>query len=140
MHDMPTISAALSLLPCSRKYRFPARPEANVNLEGVCMPKDDNFPFHIPNDPEELGVPMEHIQQKNKIWIGGETRAIEHLGDRLKVEEEALANGFFMPNQVNPDLLGPSMSLSAALSLGCLSVRRFYWSLQDLNASVDSCF
>ncbi|GFU12876.1 cryptochrome-1 [Nephila pilipes] len=116
----------------------PSRPESYVNLEKVLMPKDDSFPIDLPNNPDDLGVFMECIQQSNRIWIGGETHALKHLDARLKVEEEALESGIFMPNQAKPDLLGPSMSLSAALSLGCLSVRKFYWSLQDLHERVNS--
>ena len=36
-----------------------------------------------------------------------------------------------MPNQYLPDLCAPPKSLSAHLKFGCLSVRRFYWSIQD---------
>ncbi|XP_055950028.1 cryptochrome-1-like [Argiope bruennichi] len=115
----------------------PPKPEPDLNLDGVLMPRDDSTLQDLPNEPEDLGVYPECIQQKNKIWVGGEVRALEHLRERLKVEEAALADGFFMPNQAQPDLLGPSMSLSAALSLGCLSVRKLYWSLQDLHSSIN---
>ncbi|KAF8773899.1 Cryptochrome-1 like protein [Argiope bruennichi] len=115
----------------------PPRPEPDLNLDGVLMPRDDSTLQDLPNEPEDLGVYPECIQQKNKIWVGGEVRALEHLRERLKVEEAALADGFFMPTQAQPDLLGPSMSLSAALSLGCLSVRKLYWSLQDLHSSIN---
>lgn len=58
-------------------------------------------------------------------WIGGETRALQHLRDRLSVEESAFREGYFLPNQARPDLLGPPTSQSAALRFGCLSVRRY---------------
>ena len=36
-----------------------------------------------------------------------------------------------MPNQYLPDLCAPPKSLSAHLKFGCLSVSRFYLSIQD---------
>ncbi|XP_065338962.1 cryptochrome-1 [Cloeon dipterum] len=65
-------------------------------------------------------------------WIGGETRALQHLRERLNQEEQAFRKGIILPNQSRPDLLGPPTSQSAALRYGCLSVRRFYWNLHDL--------
>lgn len=47
------------------------------------------------------------------------------MNERLKVEENAFLNGFYMPNQARPDLLSPPTSQSAALCFGCLSVRKY---------------
>ena len=75
-------------------------------------------------------------------WIGGETQALKQLEDRLKVEEDAFRNGYYLPNQVNPDFLDNPTSMSPHLRFGCLSVRRFYWSVHDLYKMVheDSFF
>lgn len=58
-------------------------------------------------------------------WYGGETKALEQLNDRLDYERDAFVSGFYLPNQVNPDLLSPPSSLSAALRYGCLSIRKY---------------
>lgn len=47
------------------------------------------------------------------------------------MEFQAYENGYVMPNQYHPDLLSPPLSLSAHLRFGCLSVRKFYWSIHD---------
>lgn len=47
------------------------------------------------------------------------------------MELQAYENGYVMPNQYHPDLLSPPLSLSAHLRFGCLSVRKFYWSIHD---------
>ncbi|XP_059474948.1 cryptochrome-1 [Neocloeon triangulifer] len=65
-------------------------------------------------------------------WVGGETRALQHLKERLLQEENAFRSGVILPNQSRPDLLGPPTSQSAALRYGCLSVRRFFWNLHDI--------
>lgn len=59
------------------------------------------------------------------LWEGGETRALRQLEDRARVETEAFKQGLYLPNQAQPNLLAPPTSLSAALSTGCLSVRRY---------------
>ncbi|XP_042235511.1 cryptochrome-1-like isoform X2 [Homarus americanus] len=84
---------------------------------------------HVPK-PEELGCTKKNGECP--VYVGGEHPALLHLADRLRVEEEAFQDGYILPNQVNPDLLGPPMSMSAALRFGCLSVRKFYWDIQDV--------
>ncbi|XP_076058298.1 circadian regulator cryptochrome isoform X2 [Oratosquilla oratoria] len=69
---------------------------------------------------------------ESSVYVGGETAALKHMEARLLVEENAFRDGYILPNQVNPDLTGPPMSMSAALRFGCLSVRRFYWAVQDV--------
>lgn len=49
----------------------------------------------------------------------------------INLEFQAYENGYVMPNQYQPDLLSPPLSLSAHLRFGCLSVRKFYWSIHD---------
>lgn len=82
---------------------------------------------------EQLGFsPSNHSNEQIIQWIGGEQQALLKMRERLKVEEDAFLNGFYLPNQARPDLLSPPTSQSAALCFGCLSVRRFYWSLHDI--------
>lgn len=84
---------------------------------------------HIPT-PAELGWNRECDEQS--AYVGGETAALAHLQKRLKIEENAFRDCYILPNQVNPDILGEPMSMSAALRFGCLSVRKFYWNIQDI--------
>ncbi|XP_022178571.1 cryptochrome-1 isoform X2 [Myzus persicae] len=86
-------------------------------------PTPETFGIY-PEVPENLTSPYR--------WYGGETRALEQLKERLEYEREAFVNGFYLPNQVNPDLLSPPSSLSAALRYGCLSIRKFHWELSKL--------
>ncbi|XP_037074076.1 cryptochrome-1-like [Pollicipes pollicipes] len=78
--------------------------------------------------------PGEH----QKKYVGGETRALQLLGERIAYEEAALSRGIVMPNQYSPDLLGPPRSLSAYLRHGCLSVRRMYHMIQKVFQSSTS--
>ena len=57
--------------------------------------------------------------------MGGESNALKHLEIRLKAEENAFKRGFYQPNQARPDILGPPLSLSAAMSNGAISVRLY---------------
>ena len=79
--------------------------------------------------PEDFDIKPEGFERK--IYGGGETLALKHLEKRLLVESRAFQEGSFMPNQRNPDILCPPMSLSPALRFGALSVRKFYWGLMD---------
>lgn len=47
------------------------------------------------------------------------------------MEQKAFAEGTYLPNQANVDLLAPPTSMSAALRFGCLSVRKFYYEIHD---------
>lgn len=84
--------------------------------------------------PEEQGYSH---NGESPIYVGGEKPALTHLQERLIVEENAFRDGYILPNQVNPDLLGPPMSMSAALRFGCLSVRKFYWDVQETYKKVN---
>ncbi|CAL4175159.1 unnamed protein product, partial [Meganyctiphanes norvegica] len=80
--------------------------------------------------PELLGCyPQGREDMQN---IGGETHALNLLKRRLSMEEETLSEFFIHPEMINPDLLRQSMSLTAAITIGCLSVRKFYWDIQDV--------
>lgn len=89
--------------------------------------------------PEDFGIRYDGLADiAYQKWIGGETRALSALGSRLKQEEEAFREGYYLPTQANPEILGPATSMSAALRFGCLSVRLFYWCVHDLFAKVQS--
>ncbi|XP_053670941.1 cryptochrome-1 [Anopheles nili] len=89
--------------------------------------------------PEEFGVFYDgNASIAFQKWIGGETHALEALGARLKQEEEAFREGYYLPTQAKPEILGPATSMSAALRFGCLSVRMFYWCVHDLFAKVQT--
>lgn len=82
--------------------------------------------------PEDFSIfPLNLGSEVFHKWKGGESRALVQLDYRLKVEEEAFKNGTYLPNHASIDLLGASSSMSAALRFGCLSVRKFYYSVHD---------
>lgn len=73
----------------------------------------------------EIYPEVPEILTSNHRWYGGETKALQQLKERLDFEKDAFISGFYLPNQVNPDLLSPPSSLSAALRYGCLSIRKY---------------
>ncbi|XP_075231989.1 circadian regulator cryptochrome isoform X2 [Lycorma delicatula] len=116
----------------------PPRPVSDVNWDIVNFGKfseelSEEFCIYetIPK-PEHFGLHPKIAGERMVRWVGGETMALNNLNNRIKVEENAFRQGFYLPNQANPDLVGPPTSQSAALRFGCLSVRRFYWTLHDL--------
>lgn len=74
----------------------------------------------------EIYPEVPEILNSKYRWYGGESRALQQLKERLDFEKESFVSGFYIPNQINPDLLGPPSSLSAALRYGCLSIRMYY--------------
>lgn len=86
--------------------------------------------------PEHFGIIREVESERLICWEGGEMKALNDLQNRLDIEEIAFRQGVYLPNQAQPDLLGPPTSLSPALRFGCLSVRRFYWNVHDLYNSI----
>ncbi len=50
--------------------------------------------------PEDLG--KNEIRKSKKVYIGGESHALEHFKRRLTIEAEAFMNGSFLPNRRNP--------------------------------------
>lgn len=112
----------------------PPRPVEDPDFTDISLPVSQNHDkqFGIPT-LENLNVRPECEEQNKRLveWLGGETKALELLAIRMKHEEKAYENGYVMPNQYHPDLLSPPLSLSAHLRFGCLSVRKFYWSIHD---------
>lgn len=117
----------------------PPRPVEDADLSSVefatpsfSLPSNVEILKNIPS-PEDFGLAQE-VEFSERIiqWIGGESQALRHLQERLKVESKAFEEGYCLPNQARPDLLGAPTSQSAALRFGCLSVRKFYWSIQDI--------
>ena len=53
---------------------------------------------------------------------------------------QAYEEGYVLPNQYIPDLIGEPISMSAHLRFGCVSVRRFYWLIHDLFKEVPVCY
>ncbi|XP_017145329.1 cryptochrome-1 [Drosophila miranda] len=95
----------------------------------------------VPN-PEHFNIYSDNMGFLAKInWRGGETQALALLEERLKVERNAFERGYYLPNQANPNIQEAPKSMSAHLRFGCLSVRRFYWSVHDLfeNVQLAAC-
>lgn len=82
--------------------------------------------FKNPN-PEIFGIFPEvpKILNSTHRWYGGETVALQKLNERLGFEEKLFCREFYLFRQSNPELLGPSVSLSPALRYGCLSIRKY---------------
>ncbi|XP_069358731.1 cryptochrome-1 [Maniola hyperantus] len=116
----------------------PPRPVDDVDLRGVnFVSLPDSFykeftVFDKAPKPEDLGIFLENEDIRMIRWVGGETEALVQMQSRLAVEYETFCRGSYLPTHGNPDLLSRPISLSPALRFGCLSVRRFYWCLQDL--------
>ncbi|XP_026324719.1 cryptochrome-1 [Hyposmocoma kahamanoa] len=116
----------------------PPRPVADADLRGVtfgALPRsfyEEFTVFDKTPKPEDLGVFLEDEDVRMIRWVGGEGAALKQMDDRLVVERETFCRGSYLPTHGSPDLLGPPVSLSPALRFGCLSVRKFYWALQDL--------
>ncbi|XP_039961054.1 cryptochrome-1 [Bactrocera tryoni] len=117
----------------------PPRPVEDPEWDGVEFLKlTDNMLMELNAfwqfpTPEDFNIFPDNISYVAKVkWRGGEQQALLHLAERLKVEERAFKNGYYLPNQANPNILESPKSMSAHLRFGCLSVRRFYWSVHDL--------
>ncbi|XP_046452816.1 cryptochrome-1-like [Daphnia pulex] len=80
----------------------------------------------------QIGVPENPVGCRGRRIFGGETNALKHFAIRLQAEETAFRSGFYQPNQARPDLLGPPLSLSAAISVRAISVRLFYWKIHEI--------
>jgi len=80
----------------------------------------------------EIGVADIPLAQRKRRIIGGEVTALKTLETRLRAEKSAFLAGFYQPNQARPDLLGPPLSISSAISMGAISVRFFYHKVHDL--------
>ncbi|XP_074599491.1 circadian regulator cryptochrome [Brevipalpus obovatus] len=105
---------------------------------GTQFPIDDFIEqeHRVPASPEILGIEKESKRQSEQIWFGGETKAKKYLADRLECEREAFEVGDYLPTQMEPNILEQPKSLSPALRHGCLSVREFYWAVNDLYDSL----
>lgn len=115
----------------------PYWPEVQFGKVPPHLGQEWNMLEELPS-PSDLGVFPEDLNSEKMIrWVGGESEALKYLEKRLKVEEKAFQEGYYLPNQANPDLNGPPLSLSPALRHGCLSVRRFYWEIHDLYANIN---
>ncbi|KAG7302510.1 hypothetical protein JYU34_012424 [Plutella xylostella] len=116
----------------------PPRPVEDADFTGItfgtlpdCFYQEFTVYDKTPK-PEDLGVFLENEDIRMIRWVGGESQALLQATQRLQVEYETFSRGSYLPTHGSPDLLGPPISLSPALRFGCLSVRRFYWSLQEV--------
>jgi len=115
----------------------PKRPVSKVELEDVEFVELEVYDELLanltvfPSTPTPDMVGIEKQGGENKVYKGGEKQALKHFERRLKFEKEAFLDGSFLPNRRNPDILMPPKSLSPDLKFGCLSVKKFYWAVQD---------
>ncbi|KAH8280088.1 hypothetical protein KR018_007531 [Drosophila ironensis] len=122
---------------------LPPRPTADAHLEDASfvdlsheLRRSLGHLEQIPT-PEHFNIFSDNMGFLAKmIWRGGETQALLLLEQRLKVEQHAFERGFYLPNQALPNIQDTPKSMSPHLRFGCLSVRRFYWSVHDLFQNV----
>lgn len=115
----------------------PRRPIPDIDLSDVEFVELEDYDdllakmtvFPTTPTPDMLGIEQEGGE--NKVYKGGEKAALKYFGRRIKYEKNAFLEGSFLPNRRNPDILMPPKSLSPDLKFGCLSVKRFYWAVQD---------
>ncbi|KAL7729669.1 hypothetical protein ACLKA6_007941 [Drosophila palustris] len=128
---------------------LPPRPVHDPHFGGVSFVRlspelrKDLRCFEQTPSPEQFNIYSDNMGYLAKInWVGGETQALTLLGERLKVEQHAFERGYYLPNQARPNILDTPKSMSPHLRFGCLSVRRFYWSVHDLfkNVQLSACF
>lgn len=96
----------------------------------VCADFEERFKLPSVAD---LGFREEALEPDSRLnkWKGGEEEGVRLMTLRLLEEAVAFSSGYMLPNQYIPELCAPPKSLSAHLKFGCLSVRRFYWCIQD---------
>ncbi|XP_046893307.1 cryptochrome circadian regulator 5 isoform X2 [Hypomesus transpacificus] len=110
----------------------PQRPVASPRAEdmrGVKTPWSEKCDkvYGIPT-LEELGVELHSGGEE--LFPGGETEALRRLDHHM--ERTSWVCGFEKP-QTSPNSMSPSTTtLSPYVSLGCLSVRTFWWRLTDV--------
>ncbi|CAG9133430.1 unnamed protein product [Plutella xylostella] len=83
----------------------------------------------------ESGNTVASFLTRGTLWLSWEHGLHHFLKYLLDADWSVCAGnwiGSYLPTHGSPDLLGPPISLSPALRFGCLSVRRFYWSLQEV--------
>jgi len=130
-----------SFVRVASSIQEPSRPVPNIDWGLVnffeppveCPIKSPHFTFYE-GIPPLLDLDVEPLPEKmhKRIIRGGETTALKNLAARLEIERAAFEVGLFQPNQARPNLLGPPMSLSAAINVGALSIRYFYWEIRRL--------
>lgn len=113
----------------------PSRPCENPNWKFVNFGRETEIFIKklkifekIPN-PEYFKI---YKKKSNSyiFWTGGERQALKKLLLKMKFERKKIY-------QTIPDLLSnESTSLSPYLKFGCLSIRRFYWSIHDLSVDL----
>ncbi|PIK55338.1 putative cryptochrome-1, partial [Apostichopus japonicus] len=101
-----------------------------------CIPKTEEADRSYKLKPLQYFACQEMAGQEKKRWTGGETRALDLYEMRLKYEHEGFKSDIVMINQFNPKLLDPPLSLSPYLRFGALSIRKFYWGIQEIYEEV----
>ena len=118
----------------------PDKPRPDVDLskvELIDLSTSDNLIsekltlFPTTPSPEMVGIERDREWQEEKVFVGGERKALKYLRKRIEHETKAFKEASFLPNRKDPDILSPPKSLSPDLKFGCLSVRRFYWEAMD---------
>nr|XP_006115758.1 cryptochrome-1 isoform X1 [Pelodiscus sinensis]XP_025036834.1 cryptochrome-1 isoform X1 [Pelodiscus sinensis] len=83
--------------------------------------------YQVPR-PEDLGIP----QQSQSPWRGGESEGLQRLEQHLK--NQGWVASFTKPKTIPNSLLPSTTGLSPYFSLGCLSVRSFFYRLSNIYA------
>lgn len=94
---------------------------------------DDIYIRHLHQIPDcdHFNVNIECDEQKECLFQGGETKALELCRKRLECETESFKNGKINPNLKKPIIFTNEVSLSPYLRFGCLSIRKLYWDIKN---------
>jgi cryptochrome len=86
--------------------------------------------LHQVPDLDHFNMTQECPEQEECLYPGGETKALELFKRRMENEKESFERGELNPNLSKPIMLSKEIILSPYFRFGCLSVRKFYWSVK----------
>jgi cryptochrome len=117
---------------------FP-KPDLQFIAANLMSTKDIYDPkIHRVPDLKRFNLEPECEEQNNRLFEGGETKALELLKRRLDYEKESFRGGQVNPNLNKPIIFTKEISLSPYLRFGCLSVKKLYWALKKAYSKVNS--
>eukprot|EP00090_Calanus_glacialis_P015078 TRINITY_DN23945_c0_g1_i1.p1 TRINITY_DN23945_c0_g1~~TRINITY_DN23945_c0_g1_i1.p1 ORF type:complete len:557 (-),score=96.24 TRINITY_DN23945_c0_g1_i1:131-1714(-) len=111
----------------------PRRPMPDVDFSRVQFAKLESFGTLLrslavfPTTPTPSMLGIKNSSQSEKLYAGGEQRALKYFDSRMREERKSSFSRKFS----KPNLAKCSKSLSPYIKFGCLSVNKFYWALQD---------
>ncbi|XP_061869497.1 cryptochrome-2 isoform X2 [Colius striatus] len=122
-------------LCCARALRAALAPalgvcnRAELSFSRRCRPPDLGLAecYRVPL-PVDLNIPLESLSP----WKGGETEGLQRLEQHLT--DQGWVAHFTKPKTIPNSLLPSTTGLSPYFSVGCLSVRTFFYRLSNIYA------